>query len=374
MSVAQQSTSPPKKGFYNSVLFAVMFYMGTSITMVLANKWLLKETPDIPLTLLWLQIVVAVLLIAVTHAFGILSFNDTEAPEIITSSYSTSAISRSFRSFFKSRVPRTEARISKSLGPLIAVNVVGLSLNTLCLKWIDASMYQVARSLILPFTVIFQYLFLKNPSSIGVILSCAIVCCGFFVGMIFGEGSNDQRQTDNGGSFVGILFGLLSSITTALHAIIIKSSMDIVRGNTMVLVWYNNLLSAVFLLPIIIFSGEIISVYKMFGSDTVNWSSLLLGTIVTGVFGFLINIAGFLQIKVTSPITHMISSAVRGVLQTFLAVWLFSEILTANRMMGIVLILGGSSAYTWLKSTEHASSAATQKSSSVNELKVSVEK
>lgn len=68
-----------------------------------------------------------------------------------------------------------------------------------------------------------------------------------------------------------------------------------------------------------------------------------------GVFGFLICLAGFVSIKVTSPISHMVSAgeflsfrerdkvadrffrrkAVRGVLQTFLGVYLFGDIVSA---------------------------------------------
>lgn len=44
--------------------------------------------------------------------------------------------------------------------------------------------------------------------------------------------------------------------------------------------------------------------------------------------GFLICIAGFLSIKITSPITHMVSAAVRGVLQTLLSVAFFADVIT----------------------------------------------
>ncbi len=40
------------------------------------------------------------------------------------------------------------------------------------------------------------------------------------------------------------------------------------------------------------------------------------------------SIASLLSIKVTSPITHMISSAVRGVAASILGVWLFHDIIT----------------------------------------------
>jgi hypothetical protein len=40
------------------------------------------------------------------------------------------------------------------------------------------------------------------------------------------------------------------------------------------------------------------------------------------------SIASLLSIKVTSPITHMVSSAVRGVAASFLGVWLFQDVIT----------------------------------------------
>ncbi|CAG8637450.1 12788_t:CDS:1, partial [Cetraspora pellucida] len=57
-------------------------------------------------------------------------------------------------------------------------------------------------------------------------------------------------------------------------------------------------------------------------------------------------------IKVTSPVTHMISSAFRGVVQTILGALLFAEILTSGRVAGIFIILSGSCLYTWSKDRE----------------------
>jgi GDP-fucose transporter C1 len=248
----------------------------------------------------------------------------------------------------------------------------------MCLKYIDASMYQVARSLILPFTVVFQYVFLRKPSSMAVLLCCAVIFAGFLTGL-FGDGSNpqaligeikgeddddddDDNPASTGASMSGIIFGVLSSLSTALHAVVIKSSLEAVQGNTLELVWYNNVLTAVALAPLVLAAGEYDQIQTLLfppeddpaywnGSSYALWHTLCIGTLVTGFFGFLINLAGFLQIKVTSPVTHMISSAVRGVLQTIIAVWIFSEVLTAPRVLGILFILTGSAFYTFVKST-----------------------
>lgn len=118
------------------------------------------------------------------------------------------------------------------------------------------------------------------------------------------------------------------------------------------LVYYNNLLSSVCFIPLILFFGEELQIYQMFSDSPGSFRTFLIGIVVTGFFGFLINIAGFLQIKVTSPISHMISSAFRGVIQTVLGVTIFNDILTVGRIGSIGIILFGSCLYTWIKDYE----------------------
>jgi len=66
----------------------------------------------------------------------------------------------------------------------------------------------------------------------------------------------------------------------------------------------------------------------------------------------MISIAGILSVKITSPITHMVSSAVRGVAQTALAIWFFGDILTVSKALSLSTILLGSIWYTWIKHIE----------------------
>ena len=71
---------------------------------------------------------------------------------------------------------------------------------------------------------------------------------GFFVGVFL-----DGTQV----SVIGVTFGVLSSMITAIHSVVIKRSLDIVKGSALHLSWYTNLYSAIALVPIIIVSGEI---------------------------------------------------------------------------------------------------------------------
>ena len=57
------------------------------------------------------------------------------------------------------------------------------SLGNFCLRHVDASFYQIARGLILPFTVILSYFLQSVPPSRWIIMSCMMVVVGFFVGV-----------------------------------------------------------------------------------------------------------------------------------------------------------------------------------------------
>ena len=41
------------------------------------------------------------------------------------------------------KMPTIKSEVSKALIPLIAINVLGLGVNTLCLVYVDTSFYQV---------------------------------------------------------------------------------------------------------------------------------------------------------------------------------------------------------------------------------------
>lgn len=214
----------------------------------------------------------------------------------------------------------------------------------------------------LPFTVILTWLVLKKPSSPAVISCCVIVFFGFMSGMFLNSGDGAVSGAAATYPVLGPFSGLVSSLTTAVHAVVIKNALDVVGGRTMDLVWWNNVLSAGALAPLVLLTGELGSAMSLFSADATESSAsaihtFIWGSIITGFFGFLINIAGFLQIKVTSPITHMVSGAVRGVLQTILAVMLFGDTVTFSRLVGIFLILAGSTGYTWVRNKETSAPA-----------------
>ncbi|KAF9484128.1 hypothetical protein BDN70DRAFT_928713 [Pholiota conissans] len=300
----------------------VVFYLVAALAMVMANKWVLNTTAT-PLFFLWAQLAIAALLFMASDALRLL-------PDRLTFNIET----------------------CRGLIPMVGLNVFGLSFSNYTLKYVDASFYQVARGLILPFTVCTSFIFLHSRPSLRILLCCGLVTMGFFIG-VFLDGTPL--------SLVGVAFGVASSAITAVHSVVIKQSLSVVGGSALALSWYTNLLSAVVLLPLLILAGEGKDVLKLFfgieelvvveGSMS-PLATFLWGSLITGVIGFLMSIASLLSIKVTSPITHMVSSAVRGVAASLLGMWLFHDIITTGRASSIAIILLGSILYTWVKHQE----------------------
>ncbi|KAM5539736.1 hypothetical protein V8D89_006549 [Ganoderma adspersum] len=315
--MAPHSNPPASRAL---VAGTVSFYLVAALAMIMANKWVLNNT-ETPLFFLLSQLVIAVVLFLFAHTTGLL------------------------------QLPlQLDMQVCKGLIPMVGLNVIGLSFSNYTLKYVDASFYQVARGMVLPFTVGTSFFLLSARPSLRIFAACAVVTGGFFVG-VFLDGTKV--------SMVGVAFGVTSSMITALHSVVIKKSLDVVHGSALHLSWYTNLMSAFVLAPVIVLVGELPGVTKLlFGPNQAaagemsSLSTFVFGSIITGVFGFLMSVASLMSIKVTSPITHMVSSAVRGVAASLLGVWLFKDVVTQGRWSSIAIILLGSIWYTWIKHQE----------------------
>lgn len=175
------------------------------------------------------------------------------------------------------------------------------SFNNYCLKYVDASFYQVARGLVLPTTVLLSYIFLTARPSSRVLLSCGVVSLGFFIGVFLDNyntaqvnvppsPASDPSSVSVFTNSLGIIFGLLSSVTTASSAVIIKQSLDFVGGSTVALAWYNNLFSSFVLFPLVFLMGEGPAVYTLLFEDEEGWATFLWGTLIT--VSYLIQFSG----------------------------------------------------------------------------------
>lgn len=265
--------------------------------------------------------------------------------------------------------PRWTRKAIMAVAPVSTLNVLGLVFNIYCLKLVDASYFQVARGLTLPMTVVLSVVTTGERPTWSTIASCALVTWGFTYSFLpapfFGNSTAPDAVDEVGGAtdatgftriasseapVLGMVLGCLSAAMIAIHAVLIKSALKKVDGRALDLAYWQNALSALALVPGILVSGEVAGFMRMLAGQEGSMHAFAIGGLVTGLVGFLICVAGLLSIKVTSPVTHMFSSAVRSVLQTFLGVWLFKDVLNASRVVSISLILAGSILYTYFKS------------------------
>ena len=127
--------------------------------------------------------------------------------------------------------------------------------------------------MVLPFTVATSFVFLHSRPSVMALLACSLVTFGFFVG-VFLDGT--------GVSLVGVSFGVASSMITAVHSVVIKKSLEVVKGSALHLSWYTNLLSVVALTPAVVLSGELPGVTKLlFSPEPGVLYTFMMGSFIT---------------------------------------------------------------------------------------------
>ncbi|KAF8317109.1 hypothetical protein DL93DRAFT_2055818, partial [Clavulina sp. PMI_390] len=319
---------PPSRFKVASV---VLFYMISALVMVFVNKAVLNSTPELPFTFLFIQLVIAVILLHLL-AWVVPSGNSWKS---------------------KVAIPEITAETAYKLLPVVSIGIVALVFNTLCLRNVDASFFQIARGLLLPCTILITALHSRLTPRAPVLRAAALVTAGFFIGISPKSFFKSSDLPASGGVYA-LVYGTLSALMTAVHAVMVKGAVKVVDGSVLKLTYWTNFLSAAFLLPCIMLNGEFTIFMNKIYDASVERTTFLIGSLVTGFFGFLLGLAGLLSIKVTSPVSHMVSSAARSVLQTLLGVWLFGEVVTGRRAGSITVITLGALYYTAVQGSRAA--------------------
>ncbi|KAF8933301.1 hypothetical protein BGZ52_008105 [Haplosporangium bisporale] len=302
------------------IIAAIAFYWVASLSVVFLNKTIMSGSEfkfPYPCFVTLFQLIVALVLLVVCGQLG-------------------------KRRRALSMVPPFEfdLDLARKIAPLSVIYVLMLTLNNLCLQLVEVTFYQVARSLSIFFNIFFTYTMLNQKTSPGAACACAVVVLGFFVGA-YGETNF---------SWPGLLAGVGSSVFVALYGIYVKKTLSIVDNNQWRLLHYNTAISIVLLVPIVMLSGEMGEILRevYFLRDMQFWFLMT----VTGLAGFLINTAMFLQIKYTTALTNTISGTAKSCVQTLMAMVFYQNPITAMNGFGIFLSLFGSGMYSWVRYAE----------------------
>ncbi|XP_007885947.1 GDP-fucose transporter 1 isoform X1 [Callorhinchus milii] len=304
------------------IALVVSLYWLVSVSMVFLNKYLLGSPDlklDAPLFVTFYQCSTTVLICLLLNLLLTLCPWVLDVPPL-----------------------RFDLKVSREILPLSVVFIGMISFNNLCLKYVGVAFYNVGRSLTTVFNVLLSYFVLKQTTSWKAILCCGVILGGFLLGI-------DQEGVEGSLSWTGVIFGVLASLCVSLNAIYTKKVLPAVDGSIWRLTFYNNVNACVLFIPLIAIFGELKVLYYFDKLNSVHfWGMMTLG----GVLGFAIGYVTGFQIKFTSPLTHNISGTAKACAQTVLAVSYYNEVKTALWWTSNMMVLGGSSAYTWVKGIE----------------------
>ncbi|XP_066582068.1 GDP-fucose transporter 1 [Prorops nasuta] len=305
---------------YLYITFVIAIYWITSILTVFINKTLLSSRDislEAPLFITWFQCIVSVII-------------------CLTLSTLSKAFPR-FIQFPKGDPWKTETL--KKILPLSLLFVSMIATNNLCLKYVGVAFYFVGRSLTTVFNVLFTFLILGQKTPPKCIACCFLIIFGFWLGV-------DQENVAGSLSSLGVIYGILGSVSVSLYSIKTKQVLPFVNQDIWLLSYYNNVYSIIIFIPLMLFYGEHQTIlnYDKFGYNFF-WFALIMG----GIFGFAIGYVTTLQIQVTSPLTHNISGTAKACAQTVIATYWFNEKKTFLWWISNFVVLGGSAAYTRLR-------------------------
>lgn len=345
----------------------VALYWFVSISMVYLNKVLMSSegiSIPAPLFVTWFQCVVTAIICYIAGEVGEQSRrNAYKAVETSDSGDASSSSSSEQKTSFLSQFPKAEYKVltGQRVFPLSLVFVGMITFNNLCLKWVEVSFYNVARSLTIVFNVIFTHVLLGSSTSARTMSCLGVVIFGFLIGS-GGEVNFSMR---------GTIAGVLSSLFVSLNSIYTKKVLPVVDNDHWRLTFYNNVNASLLFIPLILIF-EHTPIYVAFSGQF--FSPIFWGAMwVAGFFGFSIGIVTVLQIKATSPLSHNISGTAKAAVQSILAFYIWQNEWTVMGVLGIFTVLGGSLLYTLVKMNENKKPSMPSSLSSSKDTSVDVE-
>jgi GDP-fucose transporter C1 len=298
---------------------AVSFYMSVSIALVFLNRFVLTDPQEKAgaLFISWYQFIVAYICIL------LITFLCPNVP--ILNLFPPISY---------------KADMFAKVIPVSLAYLMMIGLNNKCLEYVSVSGYQIVRSLTIIFSIALSYIFQKQTTSLRACLACVGVVVGFGIGC-WGDIDLTVR---------GFCYGVASSCFVATYALVVKRVISALDNNEYVLMEYNTPVAIVFLAPFVWYSGEF-DILKESRSRKFWFMQT-----VAGIVGFIINIAIFLNIKYTTPLTHNLSGTVKACLQTLLAFLFFpkGETMTWLKFIGTALVIGFSWYYAIVRKAEMA--------------------
>ena len=253
-----------------------------------------------------------------------------------------------FGVFEEKKVQRTK------LVSLAAAYVGYIVLCNLNLNINPVGFYQISKIAVAPAVLVINSLFYGKHASLRVISSICVVCLGVGLATV-----SDPEISSN---LFGLLVGLGSVLATALYQIWAGSiQKELSLGSMQLLHQYIPLAAAQLGVVVVLFEplgifntheGTILGYEYTFGSVT--------AILISAVLGLLVNLSTFLVIGATSSLTYNVVGHVKTVIILTGGVVFFGDVMSAKKILGIVLSMAGIVWYSQIKLGEVSSQPVTK--------------
>ncbi|KAI9247233.1 hypothetical protein BY458DRAFT_446424 [Sporodiniella umbellata] len=240
------------------------------------------------------------------------------------------------------RIPRFrfDSSVAIRVAPLSVVYLCIVIFNPLFLQHVEVTTYHFSHSLSIAFSLIFSFYMLQMEPAPSVNSACVIIMLGICIGSM---GSLNF-------SLAGAFYAVAWPAVVAIYGIYLKKTLSALKNDVWALVQYNTVLSIATLTALVILSGELKLVFTdvWFLDELGFWLQM----IITSMTGFAVNFIMILLLLYTTPLTLTVCSINKTILQAFMASIIFGNRLSLLNVSGLLVSLGGSLYYVYVKYSE----------------------
>jgi GDP-mannose transporter len=144
----------------------------------------------------------------------------------------------------------------------------------------------------------------------------------------------------------GLFWMTTNCLTTAGYILSLKFATKNVKLSKFGMVFYNNVLCVMFLLPAAIFRGELTLFLR---TESLHTPAYFMQNMFAGFVGFFLNFASLNCVAATGPTTYAIVGSLNKIPVTILGYWLFLDVISTQTWFFIGVSMCGGFLYSYAK-------------------------
>eukprot|EP01116_Phalansterium_solitarium_P010355 TRINITY_DN2505_c0_g1_i2.p1 TRINITY_DN2505_c0_g1~~TRINITY_DN2505_c0_g1_i2.p1 ORF type:complete len:329 (+),score=61.21 TRINITY_DN2505_c0_g1_i2:145-1131(+) len=300
-------------------VLACVFYSGSSLLMTFVNKMLLSSSNvQVPLLLCLYQSLFTVVALGLGSAIGRLE------------------------------LPVLERRVLLRWAPVNVLFLTMMVSANYALQSVAVPMFTVVKNSAIVLVAIGDAVLFKQLLSPVLLLSMGLMVLGSLI-----SASNDLEFSPIAYFFLGI-----NVLVSSAYVLYLRSVVKSLPLSEIAMVYLNNLLSLVPLVPALYLSGELMRVHQAWLASDVVPARLIWLWLASGVLSLVIALATFWTVRLTSPTTFSFMGALNKIPLTILSFLVFRTPINGAGLASIVVGLSGGMLYSYEKNRIFKAAAA----------------